>query len=425
MKRFIKIYILIFLLVFLFLSSNYSAEVINLRVSWWGSQTRHNATLKVIELFEKKYPNIKITPEYTAWSDYWTKLNTQAAAQNLPDVIQHDYQYITEWVTRGLLLPLDDLIAKKIINLSDVAPQYIQPGIIKGKTYGINLGVNALGLVYDPELFKKAGVPLPKTDWTWDDFKNTVIQLNKKLGIYGVEGFTGQIECFKIWLIENGQWLYSEDGKNLGFDEETFTKWWKMMLELEDANAVPSIAVDVSRTGLGVEDQFIVKQKSAMSLAWSNQLIAISRAANRPLKMALFPRISKTAKSGSYLKASMFFSINAQTKYPKEAGMFIDFFTNSIEANKILAAERGVPISKKIQAFLKPQLTPAQKEAFDFIKLVEKYGSPTPPPDVPRHAEVSNNVIGPIWEQIRYKQISLDKAFAQLKSQAEKILQRQ
>jgi multiple sugar transport system substrate-binding protein len=95
-----KGFLVFLLLLIIVLTVNYSQQPINLRVAWWGSQTRHNQTLEVIKLFEKRYPNIKITPEYTSWSDYWTKLNTQAAAQNLPDVIQHDYQYITEWVNR-------------------------------------------------------------------------------------------------------------------------------------------------------------------------------------------------------------------------------------------------------------------------------------------------------------------------------------
>ena len=56
------------------------------------------------------------------------------------------------------------------------------------------------------------------------------------------------------------------------------------------------------------------------------------------------------------MKPSMFFSISANTKHPKEAGLFIDFFTNSVEANQILLAERGVPISSDVREGIKPQL---------------------------------------------------------------------
>ncbi|PNV79600.1 MAG: hypothetical protein C0196_05065 [Dictyoglomus turgidum] len=55
---------------------------------------------------------------------------------------------------------MDGFVKNNVINLKDVAPNYIKPGIVNGKLYGINLGVNALGLVYDPEIFKQAGIPI-------------------------------------------------------------------------------------------------------------------------------------------------------------------------------------------------------------------------------------------------------------------------
>jgi multiple sugar transport system substrate-binding protein len=76
---------------------------VELRVAWWGSQDRHNRTIKAIELFQKKYPNIKVTYEFAGWGDYWTKMTTQAAGRNLPDVMQQDYAYVTEWTSRRRL----------------------------------------------------------------------------------------------------------------------------------------------------------------------------------------------------------------------------------------------------------------------------------------------------------------------------------
>src|SRR5262245_50346794 len=88
-----------------------SSAPVELRVAWWGSQDRHNRTIKAIELFQKKYPNIKVTFEFAGWNDYWTKMTTQAAGRNLPDVMQQDSAYISEWATRGIIAPLDDYVA--------------------------------------------------------------------------------------------------------------------------------------------------------------------------------------------------------------------------------------------------------------------------------------------------------------------------
>ena len=94
-------------------------EPVELRVAWWGSQTRHDRTIKVIELFQKKYPNIKVSYEFALWDDYWVKMNTQAAGNNLPDVMQQDYQKIAEWVSKGLLMPLDPYVDSMARSISE------------------------------------------------------------------------------------------------------------------------------------------------------------------------------------------------------------------------------------------------------------------------------------------------------------------
>src|SRR5262249_23097491 len=129
---------------------------VELRVAWWGSQDRHNRTTKVIELFQKKYPQIKVSFEFAGWLDYWTKMTTQAAGRNLPDVMQQDYAYVTEWSSRSLLLPLEDYVKSGVLDLRDVADELLRPGLVGGKLIGINLGTNAQCWVLDLDAFKKA-----------------------------------------------------------------------------------------------------------------------------------------------------------------------------------------------------------------------------------------------------------------------------
>src|SRR5690625_1309081 len=69
-------------------------EQIELRMAWWGSQTRHDYTLEAIEIYEEKNPQITIDPEFSGWDGYWEMLATQAAGGDLPDIIQMDMQYI-------------------------------------------------------------------------------------------------------------------------------------------------------------------------------------------------------------------------------------------------------------------------------------------------------------------------------------------
>ena len=80
-----------------------SDEPIELRIAWWGSQSRHDRTIAVIEMFEELHPNIDIVYEFSGWDDHWVKMATQAAGGNMPDIMQQDYARIEEWNDRGLL----------------------------------------------------------------------------------------------------------------------------------------------------------------------------------------------------------------------------------------------------------------------------------------------------------------------------------
>ena len=81
-----------------------------LRLTWWGSQNRHDKTIAVVEMYEAANPDVDIVYEFANFNDYWTKLNTQAAGNELPCVMQQDYAYLAEWANRGLLMPLDSFV---------------------------------------------------------------------------------------------------------------------------------------------------------------------------------------------------------------------------------------------------------------------------------------------------------------------------
>src|SRR5690606_31105756 len=104
---------------------------------------------------------------------------------NAPDLIQMGGN-IKEYVDREALLDLSPYLGKEL-NQDDFTENLIKSATFNDKFYGVTLGVSSFGLLINESMFEKAGVPLPTEDWTYDDFKNTIIQLHEKLGdgIYG------------------------------------------------------------------------------------------------------------------------------------------------------------------------------------------------------------------------------------------------
>jgi multiple sugar transport system substrate-binding protein len=401
-------------------------QPVELRFAWWGSQDRHNRTIKVIELFHQMHPNITITYEFANFQDYFTKMATQASGNNLPDLMQQDYATIQQWVDNKLLLALDDYVNDRSINLTDVPKSSIEGGRINGKLYAVNLGNNSQTIILDVDAFQKAGIPLPTTTWTWDEFEKTALDLHTKLGIYGAGPTLSDIQLWKSLYLGYGQWAFSADGRSLGYtDDQRYVDYLKMLGRLQDAGALPSQQEDIAQyRSSSVEARPMVAGKSAMEYMWSNQLVAVWTAAGdaRKFKLNTLPR-PQSGQSENYPKPSQFISITANSKHPKEAAMFVDFMTNDVEANKILLGERGVPISTKIQDAIKPLLTPAQVETQDYLAIIAKESSPLPPPDPSTQQKLNDNVYLPqLVDPVLLKQSAPESAMAQFRKDATQLL---
>jgi multiple sugar transport system substrate-binding protein len=138
----------------------------------------------------------------------------------------------------------------------------------------------------------------------------------------------------------------------------------------------------------------------------------------------LLPNGDPGSQEGLYLNPSMFFSIASTSKAKYQAAKFIDFFTNDVEANKVLAAERGVPISSKVREALLPTLDDSSKQMFNYIADVEKHSSKIDPPDPAGAAEVST-ALKNIEDEILFNKITPEAAAAKFRKQANDILSKQ
>ena len=115
--------------------------------------------------------------------------------------------------------------------------------------------------------------------------------------------------------------------------------------------------------------------------------------------------------------------MSSKSKNPERAADFINFFTNDLDANKILLAERGVPVSSAIRDGLKPLLEPASVIAFDFVGRVATDNSPLPNPDPVGASDIIQNIYIPeFWDPMTYGLVSPEDAVKALRTGAEKVL---
>ncbi len=410
------------LVVFSIVGSALAAPKVTLRLGWWGNPTRDARTLKVVQMYMAKNPNVTIETETTGWGGYWDKLATQAAANNLPDIIQQDYSYITQYAEKGLLLDLGPYVKSKKINLSGVADTYTSGGKVNNLLYGVSLGTNAWGIVYDPAILKKAGVAPPKPNWTWADFEKIAIQIYKKTGVQTMPLSTIDPRVqFENMIRQTGKPFFAPDGNSLGFtDDKTLIEFYEVQLRLLKAGAL--IKPDTAFVTTTPQEAPFAKGQSWLEFVWSNQVVSQQAAANRPVGIALCPKIAKAERPGTYLKPSMFFSVAKSSANKEEAIKFVNYFLTDIEANKVLLAERGIPIIPKVRDALKTMVDPVNKQVFDYIALVgNKNASAIDPADPPGAGEVLK-LFRTIDQEVLYGSTSPKDGAAKLIKQANEIL---
>lgn len=393
-------------------------EPVTLRVAWWGGQSRHDYTLKVIDMYEKENPHVKIEAEYANWDDYWKQMAPLAAGSRLPDVFQTDLLYLTPYGEKGLLEDLTPYVEDGLINVGSISENARSGGMIGDKLFGFNLGVNAPAVVIDGEMLKKAGIQPPNPDWAWADFEQLAVQVKQKMGIYGTNGMKPPEVFFPYFLRTKGQHLYSSDGTSLGYsDDSLFVDYFGRQLRLLEVGAFPNPGVTAQIKGF--EDELIVKGETPIQWIWSNQYLSLAKAAGRPLELYMPP--GPGLKEGMFLKPSMFFSISKSSKQKEEAAKFINYFVNNIEANKLIKGDRGVPVSAEVVEALKPELTPEQAKIYDYVTQVSQNSSTMDPPDPIGVAEVVKALLE-TSDEILFKRITPEEGAAKFRKRANEIL---
>jgi multiple sugar transport system substrate-binding protein len=398
---------------------------VTLNIAWWGSQTRNTYTQKLLDMYHQKYPNISFTGTPSGYDSYEQKLSTQAAGNELPDIMQMDYTFISEFTKNGSLADLSSYVSDKTIDLSNADQSLVDSGKINGKLSAIVIAETAPTVAYNPDVLKDAGVAEPTDGWTWDDLLNDCIAIHKKTQGFGF-GTTipsNSVDwIFNYYLRQYGKSLYDSEGKTLGYsDDKYFIDFINQFKKMQDEKAEPTVDEYTQINARGKEQSLVVQGKAGFMFEWANYPTIVT-SANPNLKLVTMPNNSKTIKA-MYLKPSMFFSISNNSKHKKESAEFINWFLNDIEANKVINAERGVPISSTIRDEMKTSLTAQNKAEFKYIDEVSKNSSQVSPPDPAGSAEIRTK-LNDEFDAVLYGKKTEKQAAADFRKESDEVLSR-
>ena len=396
--------------------SSFAQAGTRLRAFWWGNPDRDKRTRALLDAYAKK-TGMTIAAESLGWGDYWTKLGTQVAGGNAPDLIQMDYRYLFEYARRDTLLPLDALLP-----LPDFSPGDRNGGKVDGKLYGVNLGSNSKAMVYDTDMFAKAGVKSLDMAWTWDDFARIGADISKmNPGKYwGSSDNSRWEQGFEQWLNQRGKSLYTAEGK-AGFTPDDAAAWFDLWDKYRKAGVIPPADVGSTNTGK-IEEYELTRGLAAMSFANSNQVVAFQGLNKNKLAISPFPR-DKAGSSGHYIKPSQMMSVSSKSKAPEDAAKLINYMVTDPEGVKFLGIERGVPCSAAARAVLAPEVDALGKIQIDYVAALTKIAVPLPPPP-PKGAGEIENLLKRVADSVAFGKASIKDGAQQFHTEAVAILER-
>ena len=338
-------------------TATWAHQPVELRMSWWGGNSRHQATLKALEAFEKKYPDIKVKAEYTGWDGHLSRLTTQIASGTEPDVMQTNWPWLIIFSKNGEgYYDLNKL--KDQLDLSQYQAKDLQSTTVKGKLNGLPISVNAPVFYYNDVSWKKAGLAYPKT---WDELFAAGKVFQQKLGDnYYPYAMVDQdvILLLNAYMMQKYQKpMFDNDGK-FTWDDAQWAEAFSFVKRLSDDRVVPS-PKKLSSYGKGnlYEMKPWIAGEWGGTFTWNISIRMYINNLTPPAHLVLGDYVMQpgTTESGVYFKTAQMFSVAKSTRHPKEAAMLVNFLLNDPQSIAALGLERGIPLSKAAETLLTQQ----------------------------------------------------------------------
>ena len=178
----------------------------------------------MVDEFNRTHDDIVMTTDTVKHTNYYTKLTTALTAKNAPDVVVVHRNHLLDYVPKGVLYPLDDLMADVNAPLDDFVPAALDGCRFDGKIYSLPLDVHALIMYYNKDLFAAAGIT--KVPVSYDEFVQTVKTVQEKTGVMGaaVDNTTATYKAYTLtrlfmsFMEQQGGSVLSDDLKSAAFN---------------------------------------------------------------------------------------------------------------------------------------------------------------------------------------------------------------
>lgn len=356
-------------------------------MAYWANASEQKNFEFMVDGLEKEYPNIKVKMQmYPTSDEFWKAVPSAIAAGVGPDIIAMSDEGNYEYIKKGVLAPLDELIGQVGFEKERITASLYKGWSDDNKLYGIPYDSSTSMLAINKAMFDKSGIT--KYPETMDE----VVELAKAMTTKDVKGIIGSIDPFHITQYVHafgGDWGF---GKTINSKENVAGVQFFVDLFLTNQVAIAPIEV-----GAPWDGEVFSQEKGAMSTAgpW---YVGHLREANPDMEMIALPMPKGTVEAQSAYSHGL--SILAGSKHKEEAMSVIKYaLRDEAQVNAIDAVGYSPAVSALLPKYL--EQNPELKAVFDNM---EKVGMPFAYPEQTKafHADLLKGV-----EEIIFKKDGL------------------
>lgn len=333
------------------------ADVVQL--TYWNAWTGlfEDMVHRLVNAFNKSHDKIQVTPQVIPSADFDTKYLTAVTAGDPPDVamLWNSTGRLYTMAEQGAITPLESVLEDPNKFKEWVLPYVWDLGTYKGKLYGIPQWIQTYALLYNPDLFQKAGLDPDKPPKTTDELFQMAQKLTvkKSNGAIDVIGFWDN--WLNRWLPGFGGKLVDESGTKITADDENnlaTLEWIVSFAKAYDPKKLADYNQQFQGAAQGTLDP-LMGGKAAMYTNGPWELGTIKRTAPQGFKYKVAPLPSPAGKPNPFTWTYGDIPVvPAGAKHPKESGQFVQFLTGfggeDAYANLFITGLPHAPISKKI-----------------------------------------------------------------------------
>lgn len=308
MKKLVSL-VLAMLMLFSVTASLAADTSISADLTMWTGTWNEGKMQKLLEEFQKTYPNVNVSFEYNPWDGMEDKYLASMMSGTIPDVIDMAIAWAIPYAKMGYLINIDELAEKHGVDLYETYYQGgLETGLADGKHYAIPYRTEVMTIIYNKEIFEKAGLDPEKGPETWADiveYGKAITALGDGVYGFGLCGYgTGNTTAQVYTLMySNGVELLNEDLTAATFNTpegvEALEFWANMHLK---EGIVPTSVLENDNT---TNRNLFAEEKLGMYMSASYDLEAIYEA-NPDIKMgfatvpAFTDKYPKKARAGGW-----------------------------------------------------------------------------------------------------------------------------